>query len=132
METINNQEVVPEVPIETVEIPPPQKLSPIKVTPLMKIGIIVLGVVIVLLLLLTLIRPGTSDVPAVLPSPLPSTDATGISPAPRVVSTFGQSEAFIHFETAVDELIKNQNTLDLTESALTFPTLEMNVNYKKN
>ncbi len=128
MESTNKS--VEETPIQE-DIPKVVPKGLVKMTPALRFSLIFLAAVLALLFLVVLFKPKT--IPQE-PNPLPSVfsiDASPISQPERQLSQFSQTPAFISFEKNIDQLRSTQESLDLTESQLTYPQVEMNVNYKK-
>lgn len=133
METTENQIPAP-APLEPdktgVKIPQ----SPIKMlfnpTPKLKLLLIVGGILILLAIFSLLVpkppsQPGSSDT-----KPLPSA-ISNASIEPRKVSEFGNTADFINFETTLKQLKADVISINLSESELTFPVLDMDVNFEK-
>ncbi len=115
---------------ESPAAPNPQPVRPIKMTPILKYLLIFLGVLLVLLILIFLFKPRTLPGTENNVSPAPVPVASQYTPLPRQLSEFAQTEAFTHFEKGLDDLIAAQENVDLIEPQLTFPVVEMNVNYQ--
>lgn len=107
-----------------------QKISPIKMTPKIKLLMIGTAVILLIALVSLLLPPANRPLTTTLPSPLPTPDAMG-SPVTRPLSATAQTDEFKNFESKLNTTRSGQDSLDTTESQLTFPLLEMNVNYNK-
>lgn len=136
MDNINTQPPVEAAkptspPVQTVALPAKSAELPIKFTPVLKIALIVLGFLFLLILLLTILglKKGT-PLPVIQVSPLP-TAVPSPSEQTRPVSQFGQTSGFQSFETQLKTVSSVQDNLDLSESKLSFPLLDTNVNFNK-
>lgn len=64
------------------------------------------------------------------PSPVPSADSASASALPaRDISEFGKTDDFKRYEEKLQALDKDAAMVDLSESELAFPLLDMNVNF---
>jgi hypothetical protein len=126
METTENQAI----PVQNdVQPEPGVPMSPIKMTPLLKMLLLILAVLFGLVIVVLLVFPQAPPAQqVVVPSPLPSAGAS-TEPVTRPVSQFGQGLEFVAFEEKLKNTRVQQESLDLNESQLTFPLLEMNVNF---
>lgn len=125
------QNAVPEPlpPEEEGDEATPVKMSPIKMTPMLKVLLIGLAVLFVLVIVVLLVVPAAPTAPTgSVPSPLPSAGAQ-VSPLTRSLSEYAQTEEFRNFETKLTSTRTDQDNLDLTEPQLAFPLLEMNINF---
>lgn len=108
-----------------------ESLLPVKLTPALKIGLTVLGFLFFVLILSTLLsRKGTGPV-VVDVTPSPSAVTFTSTPA-REVSEFAKTADFMSFENDLNQLKTDNSTVNLTEAELTFPLLDMQVNFNKN
>ena len=124
METIETKSVSETVQQGTVEV----KQSSF-FTPKTKILIGIVGGLLILLTL-TFFKLGTSR--RIGPPSAQTTLPTQISSPPvRPVSEFAKTDIFSRFEVKLFDLKSHIDQLDMTETQLTFPLLEMNVNYEK-
>jgi hypothetical protein len=135
MENINNN--LPDINTNTVpsgDSPLPVNVpaisSPVKFSKI-QIAIAVLSLVLIILAVIVVLlkKPSTPQVVIIKASPVATQSA---SLPPREVSEFGKTEAFTKFENKVTDLQKTNETVDLYESKLSFPLLDMNVNFKIN
>jgi hypothetical protein len=88
-----------------------------------------LGVILLLLILVALMKPKQS--PLVLtPSPSPVLAPSPTAP-PRETSAFAKTPEFAHFEQGIRQLQNDNLTVDLSEPNLSYPLLDMDVNFRK-
>ena len=117
--------------METVVSTQPVKMSPIKMTPKLKVLLISVGVLFVITVIVLLLVPSRPKQPTVIaPTPLPSSEAIS-SPIDRPLSEVAGTDEFKNFESKLNTTRVEQDSLDTTESKLTFPLVETNVNYDK-
>lgn len=103
---------------------------PIKMTPVLKISLFVLGILILLILVATLFR--RSSPLTQLPSISPAVSPVGsVNLPPRQVSEFGKTVDFMNFEDDLNQLKQENLLVNLTEAELTFPLLDMKVSFEK-
>lgn len=106
---------------------PPVKL-PFKITPLMKILLVLLGILF-LLVFIVMILPRKTVVTPTEPTPTPVVLA---SPSPELkISEFAKLEIFSQFELQMSTVSAHLLETDLKEDKLTFPLLDMEVNFDK-
>lgn len=103
---------------------------PFKVTPLMKVALIFLGIVIVLLVLSMVLRLGKRTATVSAPSPVSQATAAA-SPVERKVSEFATGEAFQRFESELNAFRDAVPKVDVNDSTMVFPLLDMEVSYDK-
>lgn len=103
---------------------------PIKLTPVLKISLIILGLLLVLVLVVSLLRrtPPQPDSVTILPA---ATPGETVSTPPRQVSEFAKTVDFINFEDDLNQLKQENTSINLTEAELTFPLLDMKVTFEK-
>lgn len=150
METIDNTipvEETPDVlpPPEILGAPPESQpktqMPPVKPkTPLekfnsftMQVKIIIIGGALLFFLLALLISfsPRGPEQLVLVPSPLPS-DTPEASASERQTSEFAKTEDFKKFEQNIKSLKDDNTNVDLSESQLSFPLLDMEVNFEPN
>lgn len=106
-----------------------KKLTPVNTGPLLLVGAAAFTVIVLLLLMVLVFnRPPPAPL---LPSPLPSTTTSSASPDSGTVSEIARTEEFQKFEQKLNELRTANEKIDLSESPLTFPLLDMQVNFEK-
>lgn len=84
---------------------------------------------LVLLLLLSFSRP-PATIDSVLPSVFPS-GQTSASLVPREVSQFAKTDQFVAFEEHVVAFSADNANVDLAETSLVFPFLDMNIRFQE-
>jgi len=126
-ESSAHQEIVS--PARSVSVQPElgNKL-PVKITPLLRLLLVLVGILFLLLVLLTLMPKKTVILPTI-PTPVPITLTSPV--AINQLSEFAKREIFSQFETQIASVSANLQETDLTEDTLTFPLLDMNVNFEK-
>jgi len=107
---------------------PEAAVSPVKITPLLKWSLVALIVLILLVVITSFISKPKPPLSALLSTPEPSQVASA-SGELRPVSSFGQTPEFAQFEERLNSYRGSLDTLDLNESQLTFPLLDMDVNF---
>lgn len=119
---------------ETSPIQSPPQAAPIPPVPTLfsgplKVALIVGGAVLVLLLLVLLLVPRKTSQPQVVLEPSPT---LMISPSslPRAQSEFSKTEPFILFEGRLEGVKLENEVVNLTETELAFPLLDMNVTFQ--
>lgn len=129
METINDKQVQPEVnqnsPPETGNLTADSKArqGPIwrKLLPLLfSILILLMAIAALIITVFSYQNRGGGQV---TPSP-------GDFSQTRPISEFAKTPEFMKFEKDINELKSETENLDLTENQLSFPALDMNVNFK--
>lgn len=106
-----------------------KQLTPINTRPLLIAGGAAVAVILLLLLLVVFTTPPPQTA---IPSPLPSAATASASPQTDPVSEIGKTENFQKFEQNLNTLRAENEKIDLSEAALTFPLLDMNVNFDQN
>lgn len=105
-------------------------LLPIKLTPQLKIVLLISGIVFLLLIITSLVLRKNTNLTNTYPSPSINPDSSAALP-PREVSEFAKGQPFLDFEQKLTDYRQKLQTADLNESSLSFPLLDMNVNYRK-
>lgn len=109
------------------KVKPANKL-PLKFTPLLKILLVVLSILF-LMVFFVMLLPKKTVVSPNAPSPTPVVLA---SPSPEVkISEFAKTEIFGQFEVQMASVSAHLSETDLNEDKLTFPLLDMDVNFDK-
>lgn len=99
-------------------------------SPMNRILIGFAGGMIILVVVLLIIVPKRPTQPRNnTPSPVLVSTASA-SLIPKQLSTFGQTEEFKKFEATLDDLMRDNDTLDLNEEKLAFPLLDMQVSFE--
>lgn len=106
-----------------------KKLTPFHTRPLLIAGGATTTLILALLLIVIVSRPSPAPV---VPSPLPSAASPTTAPAAGPISEIARTEAYQKFEYKLNDLRSANEKIDLSEASLTFPLLDMNVNFKKN
>ena len=125
METSNDKlptESVSNVPEQHVPRQQPVHFKAI-LLPAAFLGLIFLGLIITMLVRLMMIN-ATSHIQTLSPTPTSSPSETG-------VSQIGKTPEFIDLLKNVEQLKTGIETVDLSESKLTFPLIDWEVNYQK-
>lgn len=94
----------------------------------MKLLLICSLIFLILLVLIMLTRPRQNVPLQVVPSATPSA-SVGETPQPRKQSDFSKTEEFSRFEQDLNALQAENKSVDLSETELTFPFLDMNINF---
>ena len=101
-----------------------------KLPPQIKIIAAASAVLVFLVFLILVTRPtNTAPLPS-FPSPTPA--APVASAPPREISAFAKTPEFAQFETSITALASQSAQIDLSENALSYPFLDMNVNFQNN
>lgn len=107
-----------------------KKLTPVHTKPLLIAGGAAFVVIVILLFMVVVFnQPATAPV---FSSPLPSAATSSASPVTGPLSEIGKTEAYQKFEQKLNDLRNANEKIDLSEATLTFPLLDMNVNFEKN
>ncbi len=105
-----------------------QAKLPIKFTPQLKILLTILGILFLMIFILMLLPKKSIDITQE-PTPIATVLAT---PSPELrISEFAQTEIFKLFEQQIASVAAELNETDLREDQLTFPLLDMNINFEK-
>lgn len=137
METTNsNPEVVPPINNATVDVsttPTPKKspqlLGIFTNLPLrLKLALGALMILLLAILVLMLFSPRPQQQPTTLILPSPSPQAS-FSPLPQVTSEFSKTDEFSTFEQNITILQKDATGIDFDEKNLSYPLLDMQVNF---
>lgn len=103
---------------------------PIKLTPTLKISLIILGLLLVSVFAVSLLRRTLPPTDSITILPVESPVGT-VSIPPRQVSEFAKTIDFINFEDDLNQLKQENTSVNLTEAELTFPLLDMKVSFEK-
>lgn len=108
----------------------PEISSPVKFSRL-QIGLAVLCFLLIIsaIVIMSFSRP-SNQIPSVSESPRQATQSASI--IPKEISEFAKSQGFLVFEKNLINLQELNDKVDLYESKLSFPLLDMNVNFDKN
>ena len=136
METTNQNPAV--VPPQTPSAPFPvknqqiQKLIEFMTTlkPQTKLLIGIAATMLTIIVALLLFLPKRNAPVAVLPT-VPPVSTVSASLTPRETSEFAKTDAFRQFDTDLENFQNDNNTVDVSETLLSFPLLDMQVNFDK-
>jgi hypothetical protein len=106
-----------------------EKLIPVTMTPTLNLLLLFLAILVSLILITFLIFPSAPKPTVLTPSPFGRPDSSSLPQQIRPLSALGQTAEFKAFESHLNALTTSQEALDLNQSQLIFPLLEMNVNY---
>ncbi|MEK7166726.1 MAG: hypothetical protein AAB874_08005 [Patescibacteria group bacterium] len=121
METINQ---------ERLTTPPPA--ITVKKRSLFLPTLIIILVGIMISIVIALLLPLPNQVTSPNPSPSANTvSSPSATPTDRKISEFGGSTDFVNFENQLNTLKTDAAKADLSESELTYPLLDMHVNFNK-
>lgn len=123
-ETPVNQTETPETTEENTGLPAPVKFSKTQII------ILVVGIVLIVVAFISFLLEKPKLPTVTIPSPLLVATQSASLP-PKEISEFGKTEAFTNFENKLTDLQKTNSTVDLYEAKLSFPLLDMNVNFNK-
>lgn len=104
-----------------------QPVVPVVKQPLdfrIKIIIVVASILLILLVVIALLQSIRTPQPIIIPTVSPS-PIVEFSPLPRVTSEYAKTDEFMKFELNLSTVQKDQTVIDLDESNLVFPLLDM-------
>lgn len=124
METTNSSQPL----VNETEPVVTKKEIPVKLSKPLVIALCVFGILILAnVLLMVLKKPPNSSI-SVTPSPF---SQPSNPPTERKTSEFAKTPEFLDFENKLAELQEANKNIDLNETGLGFPVLEMHVDFEK-